>query len=91
MQVKNRADVAFADFFFIVSVAKECEERTFNAERRLDNIRNVSFVFVRIKVRKILARRVLMLSEIVVCSVRNTQSSPQPNGKRNSKSVVAFE
>ena len=72
MQAKNRADVAFADFFFIISVTKECEERAFNAERRLDNIRNVSFVFVRIKVRKVLSGCVLMLSKIVVCSVCNT-------------------
>ena len=90
MQMKNRANVAFADLFFIVSVAKECEERTFNADRRLDNIRNVSFVFVRIKVRKILAGCVLMLSKIVVCSVRNAPEFAPAKREKEFKVCCCF-
>ena len=71
MKVKHRAYVAFAYFFFVVSVAKEREERTFNAERRFDNIRDISFILVGIKVGKIFAGCVLMLCKVVIRSVGN--------------------
>ena len=69
MQVKHRANVAVGKLFLVVSVAEESEERTVNAERRLDDVRQIALVLFLIEIRHIFAGRRLMARQVVVRSV----------------------
>ena len=55
--------------FLVVSLAEEGESYAVCAERRLDDVRNISFVCVGIEVVKRLSACLLMAAEVVVGSV----------------------
>ena len=69
VEVHDNTSVVFAHFFFIVSIAKESKDHTFNTERRFDDIRHVLFVGDRINITEILACSVDVLCKVVVSSV----------------------
>ena len=73
MEVKNGSDVilCLVDDLLVISVAKNRKNCSFNTQRGLNNVRNISFVSLGIKVGKILLGLVLMLSQVVVGSVGN--------------------
>ena len=71
VQVKHDSRIVFADLFFVVCVAEECEEHAVCAEGRLDDVRNVFFVGYGVDITQILARRFHMLIKVVVGAVRN--------------------
>ena len=82
MQVHNDAGVLFVDLLLIVSLNNDCEEQSFNAERRLDYIRNIALVRCLIKVVKRLAACVDVLGEVVVGSVRNAPKPAPAEGEQ---------
>ena len=74
MDAKYGADVGLffgAEVFFVVCVGQDGEEETFNAERRLDDIRYVALVGFGIKIVKCFAAGLDVLCEVVVGSVGN--------------------
>ena len=94
--MQDGADVVVAllvlpDDLFVVGIGQEGQERALDAEGRLDDIGDIARVLLLIEIRQVFAGRVLMLRQVIIRAVGNAQSSPQPNGNRNSKSVVALE
>ena len=72
MDAKYGADVGLffgAEVFFVVCVGQDGEEETFNAERRLDDIRYIALVGFGIKIVKRFAAGLDVLCEVVVGSV----------------------
>ena len=55
-----------ADVLLVISLGDNGQEESFNAERRLDNVRNISLIGLGVKVVKRLARGFDMLCEVVV-------------------------
>ena len=70
MKVKNYSYVTLTDGLLIVSVNEECKSNSVCAERGLYNVRNVVLVGLGVEVRHILAGVLLMLTEVVIGSVR---------------------
>ncbi len=60
------------ELLLVVSLGDECEEKTLNAERGLDNIRYVLLVRLGVEVFELLTARLDMLCEVLVCSVGNS-------------------
>ena len=77
--------------FFVIRLGNDGQEQTLYAQGRLDNVRDVLGVGLRVEVFQRLAAVFLVLCQVVVGSVCNAPSSPQPKEKRYSKSVVALE
>jgi len=73
MEVHNGSYIVLSlvDNFLIVSIAKYCQNASFYAERRLNNVGDVSLIGLGIEVGEILSRLVLMLGKVVVGSVSN--------------------
>ena len=79
MEVHNSSDFLFLiavlvngdKLLLIVGFSDNGEEKSLNAQRRLDNVGNVLLVCLRVKVFEGLAACFDMLSEVVVCSVGN--------------------
>ena len=61
MEVKHGTHITLSDFFLIVCCAQECQGNTVSTQGRLDNIRNVFFFLLIIKIAHILAGYILML------------------------------
>lgn len=79
------------EVFFVVSVAQERQRYAVCAERRLDDIRHIAGVRLRVEIGEVLAGMLLMAGEVIVRKSAMPQSSPQSNGNRYSISVVALE
>src|SRR5699024_2069176 len=74
MEVKDCTHIRFffcSDIFLVVSAAEECQHHTVRAERRLDYVRNVFLLCLVVKVCQILSGYVLMLCQIIICTVRD--------------------
>ena len=74
MEAHNRSHIGLvlgADILLVVSFHQNGQEQSFNAKRRLDNIWNVSFVCLRVKVIQSFSAGVDMLGKVVVGSVGN--------------------
>ena len=77
MEMKNCAHISALQFFLIIGRTEECQCHTIRSQRRLNDIGNVFFLLLIIKIRQILAGCLLMSGEIVVCTVSNSpQFSP---------------
>ena len=91
MQMQNIANIAVFESLLIVAIAEECESHAACADGGLDSIGNVSGIRERIHVFHALAAVFRMSFKVIIGAACNAQSSPQPNGKRYSISVVPLE
>ena len=74
VQTQYNAHIRFffgAEVFFVVSVAQERQRYAVRAERRLDDIRHIAGVRLRIEIGEILAGMLLMAGEVIVRAVCN--------------------
>ena len=55
MEMKHGTHITLPDLFLIISAAEECQEKTLYANRRLNYIRDISPVFLIVKVGQILS------------------------------------
>jgi hypothetical protein len=61
MEMKYGTYVTFRDFFLIVCCTEECKRYTVCTKGWLDNIRNISYILLIIKVAQIFLGYILML------------------------------
>ena len=84
MEMKHRPHIPLADLLLVIGGTEERKHHTVCAERRLNHIWYVFFLLLIVKVGHILTRCILMLCEIIICSVGN---SPElaPSNRREQK------
>ena len=67
--------------FLVISAAQECQNDTVSTKRRLDNIRDVFLVLLRIEIGHILSGYILMLGQVIIGSVCNTPQLTPAKGE----------
>ena len=72
MEMQNGTHIAAFQLFFVISTTQKCQNHTVCTKRRLDNIRNVFFFLLIIKIAHILAGYILMLCQVIVGTVCDT-------------------
>ena len=71
MQFHDDSGVAFADFFFVIGVAKEGKQNPVHTERRLYDIRDIAFVGDGVDICHVFAAGVGVLRQVIVSAVGN--------------------
>ena len=71
MQMQNHTGILFVNHFLVIGFYHNSEEQTFYAERRLDDIGNVSFIGLGVKVIQRFTAGVDVLGEVIIGSVRH--------------------
>ena len=82
MEMKHGTLVSAFQLFLIVSSAQECQNHTVSTQRRLDDIRDVFFLLLIIKVRHILTGYILMLGQVIIGTVCNAPELAPAEGEQ---------
>ena len=93
MEMKHSTDIRLLlcpDILLVISAAQESKNHTVRPQGRLDDIRNITGIFLVVKIGQILSGGILMLGQIVIGTVCDTPQLAQPKGNRNSISLVAL-
>ena len=93
MQAKHHTDIVLLGIYnlFVIGIAEESQCNTVGTERRFDDIGDITFVCLLVKIIQALAGMILVLSEVIIGAVCNPPQLSPANGNRNSISVVALE
>ena len=73
MEMKDRTHVVLLriQYLFVICAAEESKHHTVGAERRLDHVGDIFLFLLVVKIGKILSGYILMLSKVIIRSVRD--------------------
>ena len=85
MEMKDRSYIAFLIGLLVISIAQNGKEASLYSEARLDNIRDIMLVCFGVKIGKVLARSVLMLSKVIIGTVGYAPKFAPSEGEKEFK------
>ena len=79
--MKDSTDISALQLFLVISSAQKCQNDTVCTQRRLNNIRDIFFIFGIVKVRQILTGNLCMTGKVVIGTVSDAPQLAPAKGE----------